>query len=329
MTAPTTPTGALAALVPSVEPPPRAPSGPISTAAFAAFEPASAMPAYVARDPDVCPRCGALPGEDAIPCDTTCYYVDQADLERDAAREAALDDAAERAEIAAATSDDRRPGEASIAFAARVIASYGDGHLYELLAEGGEGRAQLDALPGDDVAQALRQLVDAIDLTEIDAEDIEAYVDAVADEVDARRCRECGCTDRWGCPGGCSWVEGDLCSACAPDTATPREVITAGILVEVEIERSDRCFILGRELATGETDGRGFQVLQDPASALHVRFDDLVVSFTLEEIVGAAIRASLALGIPRPLPKHFSLRGAEDAPAGPPSPSATGDKGGA
>jgi hypothetical protein len=27
-------------------------------------------------------------------------------------------------------------------------------------------------------------------------------------------CRECGCTDERACPGGCSWVEPDLCSAC-------------------------------------------------------------------------------------------------------------------
>lgn len=30
-----------------------------------------------------------------------------------------------------------------------------------------------------------------------------------------RACRECGCTDDRSCPGGCSWVELDLCSACA------------------------------------------------------------------------------------------------------------------
>lgn len=31
----------------------------------------------------------------------------------------------------------------------------------------------------------------------------------------ARRCRECGCTEDAACDGGCSWVEQDLCSACA------------------------------------------------------------------------------------------------------------------
>lgn len=30
-----------------------------------------------------------------------------------------------------------------------------------------------------------------------------------------RRCRVCGCTERNACPGGCHWVEWDLCSECA------------------------------------------------------------------------------------------------------------------
>lgn len=30
-----------------------------------------------------------------------------------------------------------------------------------------------------------------------------------------RTCRSCGCTDDRACPGGCFWVEADLCSACA------------------------------------------------------------------------------------------------------------------
>lgn len=29
-------------------------------------------------------------------------------------------------------------------------------------------------------------------------------------------CRRCGCTAWEACPGGCEWVEADLCSACAP-----------------------------------------------------------------------------------------------------------------
>lgn len=30
-----------------------------------------------------------------------------------------------------------------------------------------------------------------------------------------RSCRVCGCTDDRACPGGCSWVDEGLCSACA------------------------------------------------------------------------------------------------------------------
>ena len=31
-----------------------------------------------------------------------------------------------------------------------------------------------------------------------------------------RRCRVCGCTQMRACPGGCWWVDMDLCSRCAP-----------------------------------------------------------------------------------------------------------------
>ena len=30
-----------------------------------------------------------------------------------------------------------------------------------------------------------------------------------------QKCRVCGCTWEQACPGGCYWVEEDLCSACA------------------------------------------------------------------------------------------------------------------
>jgi len=30
----------------------------------------------------------------------------------------------------------------------------------------------------------------------------------------AKACRVCGCTQERACPGGCYWVEDDLCSAC-------------------------------------------------------------------------------------------------------------------
>ena len=31
-----------------------------------------------------------------------------------------------------------------------------------------------------------------------------------------RKCRVCGCTDAEACPGGCTWVDQDLCSQCIP-----------------------------------------------------------------------------------------------------------------
>lgn len=46
-----------------------------------------------------------------------------------------------------------------------------------------------------------------------------------------RACRGCGCTGDRACPGGCYWVEPDLCSSCAGPLvivtydAAPRRVI--------------------------------------------------------------------------------------------------------
>lgn len=34
-------------------------------------------------------------------------------------------------------------------------------------------------------------------------------------EAGFQRCRGCGCSDHDACPGGCSWIEPDLCSRCA------------------------------------------------------------------------------------------------------------------
>ena len=33
---------------------------------------------------------------------------------------------------------------------------------------------------------------------------------------EVRVCRLCGCCDAWGCAGGCSWAEPDLCDRCQP-----------------------------------------------------------------------------------------------------------------
>lgn len=33
-------------------------------------------------------------------------------------------------------------------------------------------------------------------------------------QIGVRACHGCGCTDSCACPGGCSWVAPNLCSAC-------------------------------------------------------------------------------------------------------------------
>lgn len=38
----------------------------------------------------------------------------------------------------------------------------------------------------------------------------------VEESKSVRTCRVCGCTDYQACPGGCHWVEDDLCSSCVP-----------------------------------------------------------------------------------------------------------------
>ena len=43
------------------------------------------------------------------------------------------------------------------------------------------------------------------------------------DEDDEPRCRVCGCTQNNACPGGCYWVEEDLCSACVEKAENLKE----------------------------------------------------------------------------------------------------------
>lgn len=44
-------------------------------------------------------------------------------------------------------------------------------------------------------------------------EEAQALMAASAGNI--HKCRVCGCDDFHACPGGCSWAEPDLCSACA------------------------------------------------------------------------------------------------------------------
>jgi len=57
-------------------------------------------------------------------------------------------------------------------------------------------------------------------LTETIPADADLYPDGPdLSAMDIRACRVCGCTDDSACPDGCSWIEDDLCSACAPERA--------------------------------------------------------------------------------------------------------------
>lgn len=57
-------------------------------------------------------------------------------------------------------------------------------------------------------------------------------------DAGARACRKCGCTDRYACAAGCSWVDADLCSSCgtaqlgAP--ATPDDQLEATLAASLE-----------------------------------------------------------------------------------------------
>ena len=58
---------------------------------------------------------------------------------------------------------------------------------------------------------------------EICAAEREGRLNVVPRIKNALKCRVCRCTDDMACPGGCFWIEPDLCSACA----TPEQIKTA------------------------------------------------------------------------------------------------------
>ena len=50
--------------------------------------------------------------------------------------------------------------------------------------------------------------------------------ECLCEDPNLRTCKGCGCTDDYGCAGGCWWVAADLCSECQPsptreETPTP------------------------------------------------------------------------------------------------------------
>lgn len=47
--------------------------------------------------------------------------------------------------------------------------------------------------------------------------ELHRLLDRIGKGGDEQTCMRCGCTWEFGCGEGCSWVEEDLCSACAPE----------------------------------------------------------------------------------------------------------------
>lgn len=61
-----------------------------------------------------------------------------------------------------------------------------------------------------------------------------------------RACRVCGCTEKFGCPDGCFWMEEDLCSACT-DLVSIEISIPRSLLNEMDKAIKD-AGLPGREL---------------------------------------------------------------------------------
>lgn len=70
-----------------------------------------------------------------------------------------------------------------------------------------------------------------------------------------RVCRVCGCTYENACPGGCSWVEEDLCSACAEEAENEDSdaELPPGVVLPVDPETGDIIYDeTNQELFDGE-----------------------------------------------------------------------------
>jgi hypothetical protein len=98
--------------------------------------------------------------------------------------------------------------------------------LSAMRAGGATTQMRRDLLAAAETAIAVGELALAsCVLSLVAARDVEAEVvlavylrDLLVDMGQAgvyeQRCRECGCTERRACVGGCEWVEHDICSAC-------------------------------------------------------------------------------------------------------------------
>lgn len=103
-----------------------------------------------------------------------------------------------------------------------------------------------------------------------------------------RTCRECGCTDEQGCPGGCVSIEVDLCSSCAAGRLAGHELIQAPVALELPM--LSWLAVHGNLLLAlrhPENAGTSRQLVEDVVAALEGLFLD---SGLLSEEQLAAIR---------------------------------------
>lgn len=76
-------------------------------------------------------------------------------------------------------------------------------------------------------------------LVELEVQNVEKKENINEDPQTDQKCRVCGCTQERACPGGCYWVEPDLCSSCVDEQIE----ISFGYF-KYEDESSDRVQIL-------------------------------------------------------------------------------------
>jgi hypothetical protein len=72
------------------------------------------------------------------------------------------------------------------------------------------------------------------------------------------KCRGCGCTNKRACPGGCSWIEKDLCDRCLAwsDNFTQREVQMLEWALRHLITDRSLVFVRGQDLIIRKLLGR-------------------------------------------------------------------------
>lgn len=102
------------------------------------------------------------------------------------------------------------------------------------------------------------------------------------------RCRECGCTGMDACPGGCSWVEPDLCSACvegAPIRIQVADDVDAVAFAGHRLEQQ-----IGQQVwpptGTVQRDDR------TPLALFHALVDEAVVDQLIEKPAPGFVTAS-------------------------------------